>query len=224
MATIAEVHEAVDLFAFASVEGKLPNHRSDYEGYSMRGTGSGSWRGRLTLMQCTSEYPTPNGSENILAMTSLGDAWGCNVGYSDHTLGSVAAVCAVALGASAVEKHFTLDPRMEGPDHAASLSPAAFSQYVDSIREAQAALGAKAKTPTPAEVETAGRVRKVVVASRTIQVGEELSLNNLTTKRAGAGLEPRCIWGLQGKTATRSYAADEPIAEADDSVEPHHIC
>lgn len=219
MATLAEVSEAVDLFAFVATEGVLPEHRSNYQGFSVDAGATTSWRDRLTLLQCTSEYPTPSGSENVLAMTTLGAKWGCHVGYSDHTLGNVAAVCAVALGASVVEKHFTLDPKMSGPDHAASMSPEGLTCFVNAVREAQHALGTGLKVPTPSEVETAERVRKVVVARSPIQPGEELSLTNLTAKRAGAGMEPSFIWGLQGKFASRSYAIDEAIIEVDDSCD-----
>lgn len=218
MASLAEVSDAVDLFAFVATVGGLPTCYADYEGFASGPSRNASWRDRLTLLQCTSEYPTPEGHENVMAMVTLRRRWQLPVGYSDHTLGSTAAICAVALGASVVEKHFTLDRAMSGPDHAASLAPDDFANYVRKVRHAQVALGSGVKAPTPVEQETAAYVRKVIVAARRIERGESLSLDNLTTKRAGKGMSSRSLWELLGRPAGKSYAADEIVVEGIDEV------
>lgn len=218
MASVSEIADAVDLFAYAATSGERPTRYDDYGGFSAEQPPHAAWRQRLTLMQCTSEYPTPEGHENVRAIVTMKRRWRVPVGFSDHTLSSTAAVCGVALGATVVEKHFTLDRSMSGPDHAASLAPAALAEYVRTLRHAQVALGSGIKEPTAVELETAKRVRKVIVAARDICEGDAFSTSNLTMKRAGRGMPSRAIWNLLGRRASKPYLADQAIDELFDGV------
>jgi len=168
-------------------------------------------RSLITLLHCTSEYPAPPEDVNLRAMVSMREQLGLPVGYSDHTDGTTVAVAAVALGATVIEKHFTLDRSMEGPDHAASLEPEQFAAMVRDIRVVESALGDGEKGPTAGELETMRVARKSIVAARDIAAGETLSEDNLTTKRPGTGLSPMEWDGVIGTAATRDFASDELI-------------
>ena len=168
-------------------------------------------RGDLTILHCTSNYPAQPGELNMLAVRTLYEEFGCDVGYSDHSSGYEAALLAVALGARVLEKHITLDRTMSGPDHLASMEPDDFKIYVRAARMAVVALGNGVKKPSKAEAENALIVRKSIVASRPISIGEVFSKENLTTKRPGAGMSPMRWHHVIGKQATRDFAADEMI-------------
>ncbi len=168
-------------------------------------------RGDLTILHCTSNYPSKPGELNMLAVRTLYDEFDCDVGYSDHSSGCEAAMLAVALGARVLEKHITLDRTMSGPDHLASMEPDDFKTYVRAARMAILALGNGVKKPSKAEAENALIVRKSIVASRPISIGEIFSKENLTTKRPGAGMSPMRWHHVIGKQATRNFAADEMI-------------
>lgn len=165
----------------------------------------------LTLLHCTTNYPCPYGEVNLRAMETLREAFHCPVGYSDHTLGIEVPVAAVALGAQVIEKHFTLDCSMEGPDHRASLDLAALAQMVRAIRNIEQALGDGVKRPNASELAIAPVVRKSIVAACTIAAGDTFSPDNLTVKRANGGLSAE-LWDVViGRKASRSYQIDEPI-------------
>jgi N-acetylneuraminate synthase len=144
-------------------------------------------------------------------MDTLAERFGIPVGYSDHTVGTIVSIAAAARGATVIEKHFTLDRTLPGPDHKASLEAAEFKQMVDAIRAVSQSLGVAAKAPTTAELSTRKVARKAIVAARPISSGEAFSLDNLTVKRAGDGIAPIRLWELVGRTAQRPYAADEAI-------------
>jgi N-acetylneuraminate synthase len=163
----------------------------------------------VIVLQCTTEYPAPIAEANLRAMAEMHDAFGLPVGYSDHTIGSVAAVAAVALGATMVEKHFTLDRTLPGPDHAASLEPDELAAYVSAVRDARAALGSPVKVPSASETKNIPIARKSVVASRPITAGEILGPDNMTTKRPATGRDPFDYFELLGTVASRDYATDE---------------
>jgi len=163
------------------------------------------------VMQCTTEYPAPLEEANLLAMVEMGKEWGVSVGYSDHTSGQDAAVAAVALGATVIEKHITLDRDMEGPDHAASLEPAEFSEMVTAIRQVEKALGSNAKVVTSAEVQNRAVIRKSIVARSRIEAGEPFSEENLSVMRPGTGLSPMYWPHLIGQVAKRSYGPSDMI-------------
>ena len=166
----------------------------------------------VTLLHCTSEYPTPARDVNLRAMTTLAREFGLPVGYSDHTQGIAVPVAAVALGAVVIEKHLTLDRTLPGPDHAASLEPAEFAEMVAGIRIVSEALGDPEKTPTAAELENAKVARKSIVAARDIAAGERLSAENLTTKRPGTGVSPMRWDAVIGTSAVRAFERDEVIS------------
>ena len=165
----------------------------------------------ITLLHCTTSYPCPYDRVNLRAMDTLRAAFGLPVGYSDHTEGIAIPTAAVALGATVIEKHFTLDRHMEGPDHLASTEPEAFRQMVSAIRQVEAGLGSGRKTPSPEERAISEVVLKRLGAARPIPAGTLLTADDLTVKRNDRGLSAR-YWDLViGTPARRDYAADDAI-------------
>jgi N,N'-diacetyllegionaminate synthase len=173
---------------------------------------AGTPRAKLTVLHCTTEYPTPMNEVNLRAMQSIHVAFGVAVGYSDHTRGIEVAIAAVAMGATVIEKHFTLDRDLPGPDHQASLEPAELKAMVDAIRNIEAALGDGIKRLTPSEARNRPVSRKSLVARRAITAGEVFTVENLTTKRPGTGISPMRWDEFMGRKATRDFAEDELIA------------
>jgi N-acetylneuraminate synthase len=173
--------------------------------------GAGTPRERVTLLHCTTEYPAPDDEVNLRAMATLRDRFGTAVGYSDHTTGIAIAIAAVALGASVIEKHVTLDRDLPGPDQRASLEPADLAAMIAGIRSVEAALGDGIKRPTASELRNRSIARKSLVAARPIRAGEPFSPDNVDTKRPGTGLSPMLWDELIGRPASRDYAADELI-------------
>lgn len=167
--------------------------------------------GKLTLLHCNSEYPTSMKDVNLNAMLTLKEKFHLEVGYSDHTQGIEVPIAAVAMGASVIEKHFTLDKTMDGPDHKASLEPEELKQMVRAIRNIEAALGSGEKTPSESEIPNRDIVRKSIVASKKIKSGEIFSEDNLTTKRPGNGISPMMWEKVLGQAAKRDYGEDELI-------------
>jgi sialic acid synthase SpsE len=165
----------------------------------------------LTVLHCTTEYPTPMAEVNLRAMQSLHTAFGVDVGYSDHTQGIEVAIAAVAMGASVIEKHFTLDRTLPGPDHQASLEPVELRAMVAAIRNIEAALGDGIKRLTPSEARNKPVARKSLAACREIKAGEVFTVENLTTKRPGSGISPMRWDEFLGKKAQRDFAVDELI-------------
>ena len=172
---------------------------------------AGTPRGQITLLQCTTEYPAPFDEVNLHAMTSLAAAFGLPVGYSDHTTGIEVPIAAVALGATVIEKHFTLDRTLPGPDHRASLQPDELAAMVAAIRNVEAALGDGVKRPTPSELRNRAVARRSIVASRPIAAGEPFSGDNLAAKRPGTGISPMRWHEVIGRPAPRDFAPDEAI-------------
>tara|TARA_B100000676_G_C18077815_1_gene848933 strand:- start:2451 stop:3470 length:1020 start_codon:yes stop_codon:yes gene_type:complete len=172
---------------------------------------AGTPRNRITVLQCTTEYPTPMIDVNLRAMLTIRDAFGVHVGYSDHTLGIEVAIAAVALGASVIEKHFTLDRDLPGPDHKASLEPNELKSMVDAIRNIEKAMGNGIKRPSSSELKNMPIARKSLVAACIIQEGEVFTETNLTVKRPGTGLSPMRWEEVIGLHASRNFAPDELI-------------
>lgn len=165
----------------------------------------------VALLHCTTNYPCPYNEVNLKAMQTLKSAFKCQVGYSDHTMGIEVPIAAVAMGAELIEKHFTLDKNMEGPDHKASLEPDELKKMVTSIRNVEKALGDGIKRPNASEKQNAEVVLKRIIAGRTISKGEILGTDNLSLLRSSEGL-PAKYWDLiAGKAANRDYKEDEPI-------------
>ena len=165
----------------------------------------------IKLLHCNTEYPTPYEDVNLRAMKTLRDAFGVEVGYSDHTKGIEVPIAAVAMGASVIEKHFTLDRNMEGPDHKASLEPQELKQMVDSIRHIEAALGSGDKRPSPSEKKNMAVARKSIVAAKRIKAGDILTEENITVKRPGTGICPMRWKEVLGTRAVRDFEEDELI-------------
>lgn len=172
---------------------------------------AGTQRNNITVLHCTTEYPTPMAEVNLHAMQAIHHAFGVKVGYSDHTRGLEVSIAAVAMGASVIEKHFTLDRNLPGPDHKASLEPKEFMELVSAIRNIEIALGDGIKRLTPSEVRNKSVMRKSIVASKEIKTGDKFSLQNITTKRPGTGISPMHWDEVIGRTSTRDFEEDELI-------------
>ena len=169
--------------------------------------------GEITLLHCTTQYPAPYGDVNLKAMLTLKEKFGCKVGYSDHTKGIEVSIAAVAMGAAVIEKHFTLDCNMEGPDHKASIGPNDLAEMVSSIRHIEDALGTGEKGAAKSEEANKAVARKSIIAARDIKKGEFYTEKNLTTKRPGNGISPMRWYEFIGKAANRDYFEDELIEE-----------
>jgi N,N'-diacetyllegionaminate synthase len=165
----------------------------------------------ITLLHCNTEYPTPYVDVNLRAMETLRSAFGTRVGYSDHTRGIEVPIAAVAMGASVIEKHFTLDKTLPGPDHVASLDPTELEAMVRAIRNIEAGMGASQKRVSASESKNIAIARKSIVAARAIRAGERFSQDNLTVKRPGNGISPMLWDSVVGQTATRDFLEDELI-------------
>lgn len=172
---------------------------------------AGTLRHFITLLHCTTEYPTPMEDVNLRAMIAMKQTFGVEVGYSDHTPGIEVAIAAAAMGAAVIEKHFTLDKNLPGPDHKASLEPHELKAMVQAIRNIEFALGDGTKRPSPSELKNRPIARKSIVASRNIKAGELFSEDNLAAKRPGTGISPMCWDQIIGKIARRNFAVDDLI-------------
>jgi N,N'-diacetyllegionaminate synthase len=172
---------------------------------------SGAKKENITILHCNTQYPTPVDDVNLNAIISIKDAFHVNVGYSDHTPGIEIAIAAVALGASVIEKHFTLDRHMDGPDHRASLEPDELKAMVVAIRNVEKAFGNGLKGPSPSELQNRNIVRKSIIALKDIKKGDLFTKDNITTKRPATGISP-FEWDIViGKVAKRDFAEDELI-------------
>ncbi|NCC01718.1 MAG: N-acetylneuraminate synthase [Clostridia bacterium] len=167
--------------------------------------------GELIVLHCTTEYPTPFEDVNLRAMNTIKEEFGVKVGYSDHTKGIEVPIAAVALGATVIEKHFTLDRNMEGPDHKASLEPDELAAMVKAIRNVEKALGSCEKKPADSEIKNMAIARKSIIAKHAIKAGEIFSDDNLTVKRPGNGISPMKWFEIIGRKASRDFEEDELI-------------
>jgi len=166
---------------------------------------------KVSLLHCTTEYPCPPEDVNLAAMQAMRTAFGLPVGYSDHTDGFEISLAAVALGATIIEKHLTLDRNAEGPDHAASLEPNDFARMVSAIRNIEGAIGDGIKTPKNSEIRNMPIARKSLVAARPLQAGDVLGPDDIASKRPGSGRPPIEYWSLIGTKATRPYDPEDQI-------------
>jgi N-acetylneuraminate synthase len=208
MATMSEVEQALAVIAHAFNSDHEPTDETEiWEGWSQI-----AWResleGMVTLLHCTSQYPCPMHEVNLRAMDTL-KAFGLPVGYSDHTEGIFVSIAAVARGATLIEKHFTLDRSMPGPDHRASLEPDEFKLMINQIRQLQQAMGDGAKCPQPSEWNTRKAARQQVVAARDITAGNVLTREDLTTARNGGGIPAIALWSLVGSVARQNFVAGD---------------
>lgn len=174
-------------------------------------TDSGTHLENITVLHCNTEYPTPFEDVNLKAMQTIGYAFGVTIGYSDHTPGIEVAIAAVSLGAAVIEKHFTLDRNLPGPDHKASLEPDELKMMVQAIRHVEKALGNGIKRLSPSEAKNKLIARKSLVATQPIKAGERFSTGNITAKRPGSGISPMRWDEVLGQVAQKDYKKDELI-------------
>lgn len=170
---------------------------------------AGTPKDNITILHANTQYPTPMSDVNLNAMITMKNSLNIEVGYSDHTLGIEVDIAAVAMGACVIEKHFTLDKKMEGPDHKASLNPIELIQMVKAIRNIEQALGKSEKTPTPSERENIQIARKSIVAQADIKVGDILTVENISVKRPGHGISPMKWDDILGTKAIKNYKKDD---------------
>ncbi len=214
MSGLAEVEQALGVLAFGfTAAPDVPPQRGDFMQAFSSEAGRRSLRERVTILHCTTEYPAPFVEVNLRAMDTLAAAFGLPVGYSDHTQGIHVTLAAVARGACVIEKHFTADRTLPGPDHAASIEPDELQALVRQVRDIEQALGDGIKRATPSETKSIAVVRKSLVAVRPILSGEVFSAENVTCKRPATGTSPFEYWRVIGRTARRDYAPDEALDE-----------
>ena len=214
MATMAEIEMALGVIAFgytAAVDAE-PSVSAFQQAYASK-KGQAALKQKVTILHCTTEYPAPMEEINLKAMDTLGKAFDLPAGYSDHSEGITIPIAAVARGAVLIEKHFTLDKNMEGPDHKASLEPQELTAMITAIRQVELALGRRVKMPTLSEVKNKAVARKSLVAAQPIKAGESFTKENLTIKRPGNGISPYRYWELLELQAGSDYQVGDLIFE-----------
>lgn len=211
MGSLAEVEEALGVLAFALCRTGDPKGRRDFADVLLDVDVWPVLAERVTLLHCTTEYPAAVEDTNLRAMETLRHAFGLRVGYSDHTVGEVVSLAAVALGAAVLEKHFTLDRHLPGPDHAASLEPGELTSLVRSVRMVERALGTGIKQPGAAEVANRAVARKSLLAARDLPAAHVLTPVDIVVKRPGDGLSPMLLWDRIGTVTTRAIAEGEAL-------------
>lgn len=210
MSNLKEIEEALKVISYGLLGGSKPSMESINKSYSSL-EGREKLKKKVTLLHCTSEYPAPISEINLKSILTLQDTFGLEVGYSDHTKGINASLCAASLGATVIEKHFTLDKNDEGPDHGASLEPEELSSLVKNIREIEIYLGDGKKVPTKSELKNLLISRKSLVALTNIDKEDNFSKNNLGVKRPGTGRSPMEYWSMIGKKSDKKYSKDDLI-------------
>jgi N-acetylneuraminate synthase len=211
MATLGEVEEALGVLAFGYLGGSGRPGRAAFTAALADSAAYAVLTEKVTVLHCTTEYPVPFAEVNLRAMDTLRAAFGTPVGYSDHTPGLAVAIAAAARGACLIEKHFTLDRTLPGPDHRASLEPEELGLMVRSVREVSQALGDGHKVPQPSEAANRPVARKSLVAARPIRSGEVFGPDSLDIKRPGDSRSPMEYWDWLGRVAQRDYGIDDPI-------------
>lgn len=211
ISTLGEIEAALGAIAFAYVGTGVPSLQSFQAAYCSE-EGQQKLKEKVTLLHCTTDYPTSFEDVHLNKMPTIQKAFGLKTGYSDHTIGTEVSVAAVAMGAVVIEKHFTLDRAMEGPDHLASMNPNELSQLVQQIRNVESSLGISVKIPSAAELKNMNPIRKSLVAAIPIKKGDIFTLENITIKRPGTGLPPSHIWDVLGKQANKDFVQDDLIS------------
>lgn len=212
MSTLAEIEMALGVLAFGLAAPRTAPSLQEFGRAYCSDQGQELLRQKVSILQCTTEYPAPPKSIHLRVMDTLTQAFGLPVGFSDHSAGIHIPVAAVARGATILEKHYTLDRSLPGPDHKASLEPAELRNMVTAIREVEMALGHGKKYPSPEEVDNRLIARKVIVASLPIAVGQTFSAENIEIKRGTGGLSSDRYWEILGRTSQRAFDVDEPIS------------
>ncbi len=211
MSTLGEIEEALGVLAFGLLaKGRSPSRQAFQEAY-ISDKGQEALQEKVTLLHCTTEYPAPFEEVNLKVIETLRRAFCLPVGYSDHTEGIAVPIAAVALGATVIEKHFTLDRSLPGPDHRASLEPEELGAMVRSVRQIERAVGGSKKIPTPSEFRNRAIARKSLVAAKQIEEGECFSPENVTAKRPGDGMSPMESWNIFGTLSKRVVPEDTKL-------------
>lgn len=211
MSTLGEIEAALGVLAFGYLNDKEPISRQDFSEVFSSEMGQQVLREKVSLLHCTTEYPAPFDEVNLRAMDTMRSAFSLPVGYSDHTNGIAISLAAVARGAVIIEKHFTMDRSLAGPDHKASLEPYELQTMVRGIREIEQAIGTGAKTVSTSEWKNRIAARKSIVACKNIKIGQKFSRENMMAKRPGDGYSPMEYWNLYGKTAMKDYEENEQV-------------
>ena len=213
MCTLGEVETALSVLAFGYA-GAVGNPSPDaFKQAFATPEGQAALKEKVSLLHCTTEYPTPLSDINLKAMDTLRGAFGLPVGLSDHSQGIAVPIAAVAQGACIIEKHFTLDRSLPGPDHKASLEPGELKAMVAGIRDVEKAMGDGEKVAVNSEIKNIPIARRSLIARVAISAGTPFTEDNLCAKRPGSGISPMCYWQLLGRKAERDYEADELIDE-----------
>lgn len=213
MATMDDIHEALSFIAYGLAFPKQSVDIDQVQVFYRTEVAKKLLKQSVTVLHCTTEYPAPLETINLKAMNEMKKELQLSIGYSDHSEGTVVPIAAAALGASLIEKHFTLDCNLPGPDHRASLEPQELKEMVDGIRAVELSLGNEIKAPTEIELNNRNAARKSLVAKVTISAGETISESHIAIKRPGNGMPPTAYWSLIGKVAKRTYETDELIDE-----------
>lgn len=211
MATLSEVEQGLAIISHALMNNQPPSSLQEIWQCWSTPEARDVLTGHVSLLHCTSQYPAPMHEVNLKAMDTLSNVFHLPVGYSDHTQGTLVSVAAVARGAMIIEKHFTLDCSLPGPDHKASLEPDELTRMVAEIRQISSALGDGHKSPQPSEWDTRGAVRQKLVAAAPIKQGDVFSSENITTARAGQGELASLFWDYLGKHAVRDFQPGEAL-------------
>ncbi|MBI07068.1 MAG: N-acetylneuraminate synthase [Rhodospirillaceae bacterium] len=212
MANLEEIEEALGIIAFGldAPPGEVPSRKAFQTAFEAA-MARGDLARLVTLLHCTTEYPAPFEDIHLRAMDAMRERFALPVGYSDHTVGIAISLAAAARGGAVLEKHFTLDRSLPGPDHAASLEPSELGAMVSGVRAVEAGLGEARKVCTLSEEKNLPIARRSLVAARPIAAGETLTADCMTAKRPGGGVSPMRYWDLLGTPARRAYVADEAL-------------
>lgn len=211
MCTLGDIEQALRVLAFGFLHATGNPDEAGLAAAYADARAQAQLAGRVTILHCVTEYPALPQAVNLRAMDVIAETFGLPIGYSDHTMGYAVALAAAARGARVIEKHFTLDRALPGPDHRASLEPQELVAMVAGTREIEAALGERRKMPSEAEAANRAAARKSLIALAPIRRGEAFTIENLGVKRPGTGLSPHLYWQILGSAATRDYAAEELI-------------
>ncbi len=211
MSTLGEIEQALGVIAFGLFDIKVSPSIEEFQKAYYSVEGRKLLKEKVILLHCTTEYPAPLDEVNLKVMDTMKLAFDLTTGYSDHTDGIIVPIAAVARGAEVIEKHFTLDKTMPGPDHKASLEPNELKEMIISIRQVEEALGSAVKVPTDSEYKNLHIARKSLVAKKDIVEGEFLSETNITFKRPGNGISPYYYWEVVGERAKRDFKQDEVL-------------
>lgn len=213
MATLSEIEQVLSVIAFGYINSEGNPTEEALQAAYFSEKGKQLLKDKVTLLHCTTEYPAPFNDINLNAMDTMQDAFKLEVGYSDHSAGIVVPIAAVAKGAVLIEKHFTVDKSLPGPDHKASLDPIELKEMVDGIRIVEKILGDGIKGPRPSEVKNKAVARKSLVAAKAIAAGELFNTKNLEIKRPGSGINPVKYWHYLNKPSNKSYQLGDLIDE-----------